>query len=434
MNQNEEIIKYKKYKKYKQKYLNLKGGQKLFENYKLSSDSILYHGTYSLILKMNDVTFFTPDIIQSLGFILKSNYFNIGPYTDITTDLIYKLFSFYPTIYECKTNSNLNLLKINKSIDDISDINTFGVLINTEMLYKYFIKIDNCIDKLINFIDFYNISFENNKEQNNLYELQSSHTPIYETENIIDYKNGTISFKNLFIKLINKLKIECIENCMGSDTNTMIYNLLYQIDYKNYIKELGLSEYDIDGIYQEHNANEIIIFDSNLLSINNRYYILPYYLKKYESEDPDFAHKIYINFIKYYFNLSTNLPQNYDIIDLHKLFLSYFQLFNQASYTDKTIKWNFTTYYSTCINYNIEDISCNTATLCQHRVNASLYTLNPNVECRNKHVYKSIKFSIENLDLLPQLYEYIDFIKSCDTNKFQNIEKIWNAYVNLHNL
>jgi hypothetical protein len=378
-----------KYIKYKNKYLQLKGGEPIFSIYTINETDELYHGSYNNITeKLKTPSFLSKDMLQSLGHIISSL-----PSTSETN--LNKITSYFPIIYNYKPQKTLKLLKINKPYNTLE---TFDKIYNVDILWEFLIKEPNYINILSNFID----------KITDLY-------PIYQKK-FSEYN------KRVYDYYIKKYKKLCNSSCFMGWVDTIGYYLLSNIDYNNYFKSIGICYENVEGFYIEQDQDSIILLNTDNIEIIDKYFVLPYFYKnKSYQEQKNFINK-YLCFSKQY-----KINKRGDIYDL-------VILIDEYAYIDETKKmWEIDWHRTFCDYYNpLKDVydktkpvgsrGCaeNLHNLCKKRFSNKIKI--PDLEkkiykekCGN---FKSQKISIDNLDYIPELVDYMKVIKSWNKNYF----------------
>ena len=330
-------------------------------------------------------------MLQSLGHIL-------APYRNINKN--YKnIISCFPMIHCFTPKKKINLLKINKPYDFN---NSFNLLFNADIIWKYLQKIPNHEDIFYSFYD----------KLCKIYNLTPKEDEIK--------RLGT--FCNFYKFHITGYRIGCEISCFGGWADTPGYYLLSCIDYNAYFKELKIIDYDIEGIYIEQDQDEIILFNlTNITSYNapnNIYYIFPYMLK-----DLSFVEKK--NFIKKYICYSCDYKKT------KKLSPSFISMLNNYKNINKDDKWNFSWYKTKCSLYDpyteiyddkkpVNEKGCAEFESCKHRIPSYIKDENTGItDCIKP--WKSNKISIENLNNIKYLLDYIEQIKTWNDPKFTSI-------------
>lgn len=320
-----------KYTKYKKKYLDLKlvqnGGKDntlFFETTIIKKEDILYHGTHNYIDgNLNVPAFLSKDILQSLGHILAPFCVYIK---DLTTRIIQGIF---PMIYCYKAKRELKLLKILKA--HLSN-ESFELIYNTEILWKYLFKKENYVEIL-----------------NEFYKKMKNYDVIKKDDKVITNVNSC----EVFDKMMKKYKKDCNKKCFGGWLNVPGYYLLSVIDYKEYLKEIGLTHDDIDGFYVENDQDEIILLDTNLIRQVDVYYVFPYRKISLPLSDKIEYIENY-NYWKKEYNDDSKEPQT---------FVNF--VTEYSTIQDDYHEWGFGWYSTSCEKYNpYEPISedCNITT------------------------------------------------------------------------
>lgn len=307
-----------KYKKYKKKYLDLKltqnGGKdntSYFETIIIKETDILYHGTHNYIDgKLNNPAFFSKDILQSLGHIL-------APFCMRRKHLTERIIQgIFPMIYCYKAIRKLKLLKILKP--HLSK-DSFDLIYNIEILWKYLLKKENCVE-ILN--EFYKRVKENSVETLD--------------EEIIN----NVNLCEVFNKIMKIYKIDCSNGCFRGWVNVAGYYLLSMIDYKKYLKEIGLTHDDIDGFYVENDQDEIILFDTKLINKVEVYYVFPY-------KKCDLLVRDKVDYIKDYIYWKNEYNDN---SSEYQFFIEFIIDYNTI--LDESNKWEFNWYNTSCEKYN----------------------------------------------------------------------------------
>ena len=372
----------KKYLKYKNKYLSLKnmhGG--INENFKihtLTPSDILYHGThFKLTGKFFTPAYFSTDILQSFGHIL-TEYSKILKTDDRITQLIKidKISKCYPSLYVYKVNNYVKLLKmLNPNNFAIS----FGLLFNKDILSKYIFE-NASKDKIM-------ITFINKL-------VAIGKTPVHYNGTIENIKENIQIYLNT-----------CELTCFGGWANTPGYYLLNMIDYNSYLSEVKIinPRTKIDGLYIEKDQDEIVLFDSSKLIEQNHHLILPYNTKDLPKIDKLKFITNYINNMKSYKTDDTS-------------YNNLIHMFKQFSHIDDTTEWGFDWFITPCEKYNpyekIEE-TCAKELKCKERTPQELgYPPSFSKDCLNPESRISSKLSIENMDNIDKLKDYIEYIKT----------------------
>lgn len=374
-----------KYLKYKKKYLNLKGGEHNFDIYTIDETDELYHGTFNkLVGNLLAPSFFSKDILQSLGHILSDLHYGAKLDNKI---------SCFPTIYNFKAKRKINLLKINKPYNYKDSFDTLFV---PHVLWTYLLKKNDYIDIFFNF----------------LIKLKKIYTRITIPHKSRINRNTICEYFNFYM---DGYKRGCKNSCFMGWANIPGYYLLSCIDYNKYLQEIGITTQDIDGIYVEQDQDEIILFDSSLLELRDTYYIFPYTYKLKSIEDTK-------KFMEQYINFSTE----YKLTKIRNpLFL---ELLDKYTFIDDSEKWGFNWYMTECDHYDpLKEIfddskpenkkGCAEYKQCKKRYisGAKTYDENCNV------TFKSSKISILNLKNANLLQDYMNCIKTWNKSLFEDV-------------
>ena len=289
-------------------------------------DIDFYHGTYNKIndYKLNVPTFYSLDILQSLGHVLIRIYSYIKYISNYPNfELDFHELNYYPVIYIYNNKEIINLLVLENTW-----YKDFTLLYNPQILYKHLIKHDDIVNIIYNFcvrldgektlftekeyFDFFEFFF------NNLIKI------LHYKDNIeAEIINYTAKFYiNLNLYYLLKIYSEsCTKNCFGSFLNIGGYELLTKIDYNQYFDDIGIKDpgYIIDGIYVPNDQDEIILLNNDKLQIKDIIYITPYTYKDKSNEEK-------INYIREYIRLQNNFKTN---ITNTELFINFFQHYLQ---------------------------------------------------------------------------------------------------------
>jgi len=296
--------------------------------YSITELTNFYHGTYNKIndYKLNVPTFYSLDILQSLGHVLIRIYSYIKYISNYPNfELDFHELNYYPVIYIYNNKEIINLLVLENTW-----YKDFTLLYNPQILYEHLIKHDDIVNIIYNFcvrLDAEKTLFSE-EEYFDFFEFF-----FYNLIKILHYKdnieaeiiNYTAKFYiNLNLYYLLKIYSEsCTENCFGSFLNIGGYELLTKIDYNQYFDDIGICikdpEYIIDGIYVPNDQDEIILLNNDKLQIKDIVYITPYTYKDKSKEE-------IINYITKYIRLQNNFKTN---ITNTKLFINFFQHYLQ---------------------------------------------------------------------------------------------------------
>jgi len=401
----------------------------------LNTEIILYHGSFNKIndFNINTPCFFSKDILQSLGHILiHSQVASLFK----QSGRVYKnkkILDYYPLIYKYKIKDDSKVLILDKTWDD-----DFKYIFRPNILYKYLITNENIIEIINTFCNNENIS-KQFKAYNDLIKYYSS------IENLDLDPELEISkikiIKDIIIKKIiyNILKIYselCTSNCFRSFINIPGYYLLTCISYNDYFNEIGVKDScdEIIGLYIPNDQDEIILFNNEILQINDIIYIIPFSLLNNYTDNYDDI-KMYIS---KYIELANNLIitdidnetyiEKFELFENHiiklggKIFINDGELLNLAN------SWYFDYFATYCTNFNSrthELTDCpkdeDGNELIDHKFlqytdyNLYKYYINPRQEQKKLttvHKIKNSKQSIYNISDKDQLDKYIELLET----------------------
>jgi len=404
----------------------------------LELDRNIYHGSYYKIdnYKLNVPTFYSLDILQSLGhiLILVQSYFHFyknGKHINALQNKkhnINKPLSYYPIIYIYNIKEPINLLLL----DDVWN-NDFSYIYIPKILYKY----------LIIHPDVVNIIYKFCSQIMNI-EMNPFISKIFnKLKIIIEYKDTINDIKIDYIakyylnqNLLNILEIyakKCSKQCFRSFFNICGYELLTKIDYNEYFNEIGIkdSENIIDGLYVPNDQDEIILLNNNKLIIKDLLYIVPY---SYLEQDDTNIHE----YIREYFRLKSELNQNITNIDI-KYFFNFYTHFlelgkslNDSNTLTLLNSWFFDYYSTYCNNFNpyTHEVNGDCNERCKMLIPTDHFVYKDLTQRELKWsfpgcgVIKSQKVSIFDTNKLPQLQKYIDFLlsRALSSQLFGNID------------
>ena len=394
----------KNYVEIKKKYTNMIGGSIVSTpNFSLTTHNpgdIIYHGTFNKVEdKLFSPSYFSMDILQSLGHVL-SEFKNLISDNKLNIKKINTITSCFPFIYKFGFNKQINLLNINHPYDSSK---SFGILFNIFVLERYLeAKTDKEYKEIVKtFIS---------KCKNIKIKHRST-----EKLNLLEAERDVI--KEAFYELWEVYIKNCEASCFKGWANTPGYYLLGKIDYNSYLKEITCIDKNIVGLYIEKDQDEIVLFDQSCYKLFDKFYVLPNMLKQHKN-NTSYLEEYIDNYLRlarfiesYPYNYKYKLQfilhvDWYNYITLHKLW---------------TINW----MAAPCANFNpykhIKD-DCAKDQDCQLYNNMYDDDHTINQHCTKKHVYKSNKITLENMDDIQYLNEYISFVKECNESRFGNID------------
>jgi hypothetical protein len=298
----------------------------------IKKDIIIYHGTTNKLNDniVNSPSFYSTDILQSLGHILINK--------SLTT-------YYYHMIYEFIIKSDIVVLNIEYPYD-----NKFNKLFNPKILLKYIKLKPNKINIIVGFINRlmkYTQKYQNIVMMRMLNKIVDHLILIYNGCNdkylpYISDKMLDIYLNSIILDLlINYCKL-CKESCFATFNNIIGYYLLSQIDYNAYLRECKIIESDvtIDGIYVKEDQNEIIIFNNTKLEYSNIYYIAPYSMINSSTTE-----------IKEYIKNNINIDPSSSKYRTH---INLLLMINKPNLWDfnKSNLWNFNWFGTPCKGFN----------------------------------------------------------------------------------
>lgn len=411
---------HEKYIKYKQKYLNARNLQKAGNNFKilkLLKEDIIYHGTLKMIIgDFKPPTFYSKDMLQSLGHILSGNF--------LTDEHKMRTTSFLPTIYSFSPKEDFSVLDITypNNIDQ-----TIDRLYNIPLLYKYILASKKSNN--IMYLAYYNML--QYAPGNKLVKELKNNECIFEKGTKI-ITNPEINYL-IILEVYKKI---CHEACFGGTIDTIGYRMLSNIDYNSYFRELGFINQDdtVYGLYVENDQDAIILFDTNKFKINDQFIVLPYFYK-----NKTFLEQT--NFIKGYLCAIKNKETNYKQLDrIPKYLKQYNYLYNLPKNSSwmaymETARWNFFWNETKCSYYDpykkiydetkpIGEAGCAEFESCKIETE---YVRKSDLGCVKP--WKSIKITIQKKEYIDALKDYIEIIKTWKISLFEDIIKQWKDSV-----
>ena len=405
----------------------------------LELDKNIYHGSYHKIdnYQLNVPTFYSLDILQSLGHILIPvqsyfHYFKHNHYIRLLGNknhTIYKPLNYYPVIYiyKIRETESINLLLL----DDVWN-DDFSHIYIPKILYKYVIIHPDFVNIIYKFcsqiMDIYRDPI--------IYEIFNKLKIIIGSKDLtndieIDYIVKYYLNQNL-LTILERYAKKCAKECFRSFLNISGYELLTKIDYNAYFNEIGIKDPEniIDGFYVPNDQDEIILLNNNKIEIRDILYIVPYsYLKENDEQ--------IIKYITEYLRLKSLIKKSYSKDNPFLNFYGHYlklgkNLDDLTNLLTLENSWFFDYYSTYCNNFNpyTHEIDSGCDEICKMLIPTDRFVYKDltNTELvwsyKNCGSIKSQKVSIYDTSKLSQLEEYITLLllKTRSSILFGNIE------------